>query len=78
MMTVYSTTALKIYPPFQVYTNFTTLTCVNDDGSLLASTDDIEWLYSNFTPMISTPDYRIWGITHIYVAKLDCFRSAAC
>jgi len=64
-MDVYSSTALKIYPPFQVYnsdTQFTSLLCVNSDGSKVSDVDNIEWLDSNLTLMTSTPDYRIDGI----------------
>jgi len=72
MMDVYSSTALKIYPPFQVCnsdTQFTSLLCINnDDSPLLSDVDDIEWLYSNFTLMTSTPDYRMDGIA-IYIAN---------
>ena len=65
IMDVYSSTALKIYPPFQVYnsdTRFTSLLCVNNDGSPVSDVDNIEWLDSNLTLMTSTPDYRIDGI----------------
>lgn len=73
MMTVYSSTALKVSPPFQVYdsdTLFTSLLCVNNDDSPLASDalDDIEWLYSNFTSLTTTQDFRIDGI--IQLARL--------
>ena len=66
MMSVCSSAALKIYPPLQHYddtTEFTSFICSNDDDSY---TDDVEWLYPNFTVMASTPDYRIDGIISSY------------
>ena len=64
MMAVYSSAALKVIPLFQFYKNtteFASLICSNDDDGFISG-DDIEWLYSNFTLMISTTDYRIYGM----------------
>lgn len=66
MMAVYNSVALKVFPTFQFYNNttkFASLICSNDDNSFVSG-DDIEWLYSNFTLMISTTDYRIDGSSH--------------
>ena len=65
-MAVYSSAALKVIPSFQSYddtTDFTSLICSNDDDGIV-STDDLEWLYLNFTLLISTTDYRISGSYH--------------
>ena len=63
MMAVYSSAALKVIPLFQFYNNtteFASLICSNDDDGIVSG-DDIEWLYSNFTHMTSTTDYRVDG-----------------
>ena len=59
MMSIYSSDALEMYPPLRDYdiaTNFASFYCINDDA------DDIEFLYPNFTIIISS--YRICGNAH--------------
>ena len=63
MMGIYSSTALKVYPSFRQYVDtveFISFICYDDDNYI--SGDDVEWLFSsNFTLLMSSPDYRISG-----------------
>ena len=73
---IYSLAALKVIPPFQFFNNttgFTSLICSDDDDGFVSG-DDIEWLYSNFTLMTSTADYRINGShTKCFIDLLLCY-----
>ena len=64
MVAAFSSPALKIYPPFQHYSNasyFASFSCYDDNDDDLSNEDkaDIEWLSSDFTLMNSTS--RICG-----------------
>ena len=63
-MGIHYSAALKIHPSFQHYnhtTEFTSLICTDDSDGHVAS-DDVEWLSPNFTILLYSPDYRIFGI----------------
>lgn len=63
---VYGSAALKIYPPLQHYndtTDFASLICSYDNDDYVSG-DDVEWLNPDFTIMMTTPDYRIYGINN--------------
>ena len=69
MMAIYSSAALKVIPTFQFFNNtaeFASLICSSDDNGLVSG-DDLEWLYSNFSLLISTTDSRICGSSHKYL-----------
>ena len=62
MRAALSGAVLHISPPFQHYnatTDFTSLICFNEFDDYLTS-DEIEWLYPNFTLLTST-NFRIIG-----------------
>ena len=64
LISIHCSTALQIYPSFQHYndtTEFLTLLC-NDDNDRDEPSDDVEWLSPNFTLLMSSSDYRIYGI----------------
>ena len=67
--------ALKIYPSFQHYndsTEFTFLLCTKDDNYNLSG-DDVEWLSPNFTLLVSSPDFRIYGIVEGKFPKMHLY-----
>ena len=69
MMTVYCSAVLEVYPPFQHFDDsagHATFFCTNYVDYNL-SDKEVEWLYSNFTLVISTSGCRICGITNYHV-----------
>ena len=63
MMSIYSSTALKVYPSFQHYNDaveFTSFICTGNNDDYVSG-DNVEWLNGNFTLLASTSDYRIFG-----------------
>ena len=64
LISIQCSTALQIHPSFQHYndtTEFISLLCTDDnDGD--EPSDDVEWLSPNFTLLMSSSDYRVFGI----------------
>ena len=63
MMSMYSSTALKVYPSIQQYSDaveFTSFICTDNNDDYVSG-DNVEWLHGNFTLLTSTLDYRIYG-----------------
>ena len=64
LMGIHCSIALKIFPSFQHYndtTELASLICIDDNNDYVSG-DDVEWLSPNFTLLMSSPDYRIYGI----------------
>ena len=61
LISIHYSTALKIYQHYSDTTEFASLICIDDNDDYVSG-DDVEWLSPNFTLLMSSPDYRIYGI----------------